>query len=162
MRAAKNFVQYLSSFGISCLVLLTMSACSSGTGGDISSVGKQGVASESGISSEEDILVEDWLTWTVTNSVVGEKSSSFSFCVVNNSWHDIILKDIKIYVDGEEQNTMVGEMTIDNKTQTSAGFYLENVKITDKLKVKIKGILCEIGSSTSSDEEGYKVTYKIQ
>ena len=162
MRTAKNFVQYLSILGISCLVLGTISACSSNESehGVASSAGIKGV--ESGISSEEGMPVEDWLTWTVTNSVVGEKSSSFSFCIVNNSWHDVILKDIKIYVDGKEQDTMVGEVTLDNKTQTSAGFYLQDVKVTDKSKVEIKGTLCEIGSSTSSDEEGHKVTYKIQ
>lgn len=162
MRTAKNFVQYLSILGISCLVLMTTSACGANEGdqGSASSVGV--VSTERGISSEEDIPVQDWLTWTLTNSVVGEKSSSLSFCVVNNSWHDVILKDIKVYVDGKEQDTTVGEITLDNKTQTSAGFYLQEVKVTDKSKVEIKGILCEIGSSTSSDEEGHKVTYKIQ
>lgn len=162
MRTAKNFVQYLSILGISCLALVTISACGASEG-DQRSASSVGVAStERGISSEEDIPVQDWLTWTLTNSVVGEKSSSFSFCVVNNSWHDVILKDIKVYVDGKEQDTTIGEITLDNKTQTSAGFYLQEVKVTDKSKVEIKGILCEIGSSTSSDEEGHKVTYKIQ
>lgn len=161
MKTAKNFVQFLSILGISCLVLGTLSAC--GVGEEQKGVSSERVGSaELSVSSEEDIPVEDWLTWTVKNSVIGEDSSSFSFCVVNNSWHDVILKDIKIYVDGKEQDTMKGELTLDNRTQTTAGFYLSDVKVTDKSKVEIKGILCEIGSSTSSSEEGHKVTYKIQ
>lgn len=161
MKTAKNFVQFLSILGISCLVLGTLSAC--GVGEEQKGVSSERVGSaELSVSSEKDIPVEDWLTWTVTNSITGEDSSSFSFRVVNNSWHDVILKDIKIYVDGKEQDTMKGELTLDNRTQTTAGFYLSDVKVTDKSKVEIKGILCEIGSSTSSSEEGHKVTYKIQ
>lgn len=161
MKTAKNFVQFLSILGISCLVLGTLSAC--GVGEEQKGVSSERVGSaELNVSSEKDIPVEDWLTWTVTNSITGEDSSSFSFRVVNNSWHDVILKDIKIYVDGKEQDTMKGELTLDNRTQTTAGFYLSDVKVTDKSKVEIKGILCEIGSSTSSSEEGHKVTYKIQ
>lgn len=161
MKTAKNFVQFLSILGISCLVLGTLSAC--GVGEEQKGVSSERVGSaELNVSSEKDIPVEDWLTWTVTNSITGEDSSSFSFRVVNNSWHDVILKDIKIYVDGKEQDTMEGELTLDNRTQTTAGFYLSDVKVTDKSKVEIKGILCEIGSSTSSSEEGHKVTYKIQ
>lgn len=161
MKTAKNFVQFLSILGISCLVLGALSAC--GVGEEQKGVSSERVGSaELSVSSEKDIPVEDWLTWTVKNSVIGEDSSSFSFCVVNNSWHDVILKDIKIYVDGKEQDTMEGELTLDNRTQTTAGFYLSDVKVTDKSKVEIKGILCEIGSSTSSSEEGHKVTYKIQ
>lgn len=161
MKTAKNFVQFLSILGISCLVLGTLSAC--GVGEEQKGVSSERVGSaELNVSSEKDIPVEDWLAWTVTNSITGEDSSSFSFCVVNNSWHDVILKDIKIYVDGKEQDTMKGELTLDNRTQTTAGFYLSGVKVTDKSKVEIKGTLCEIGSSTSSSEEGHKVTYKIQ
>lgn len=162
MKTAKNFVQFLSILGISCLVLGALSACGAGGEEQKGASSERVGSAELSVSSEKDIPVEDWLTWTVTNSITGEDSSSFSFCVVNNSWHDVILKDIKIYVDGKEQDTMEGELTLDNRTQTTAGFYLSDVKVTDKSKVEIKGILCEIGSSTSSSEEGHKVTYKIQ